>query len=254
MVTNMFSNYLIKVNDSEILNNIKYLFEDIRFYMGKSVLDGLMGSAYVDNINHPVFAILIVRSYCFISGKIDKNVLKEILLEAKDYQWIPDDANKLIIEDLFHTNINKHNRYSFYKEMNFDINKLERYSNSLPNTYRILDIDEEISNKIKNSRFMKITDNYKENGIGCYCTVNGALIGVCSSNIIYNDGIEINIKVNEKFRREGIATALASTLILKCLNKGLKVSWDAANLNSANLAKKLGFKYYGPYTVFKINE
>ena len=76
---------------------------------------------------------------------------------------------------------------------------------------------------------------------------------MCSSNIIYNDGIEINIKIDKKFRRKGIATALAAYLILKCMEKDIKVSWDAANLNSVGLAKKLGFRFYGPYTVIEIN-
>lgn len=247
---NIIPQYLIKIDDYKQLDNLKYLFKDIRFYMGKSVLDGLMGTAYVENVNKPKFALLLVRSYCFISGKISKELLKKIIWKLRDYKFIPDDSNKQLIEELFKNNITSYNRYAFHKEVNFAKDKLEYYINKLDKKYKIIDINEDMAILLKKIKFINITDNYKEKGIGCCCIYNGKIIGVCSSNIIYNDGIEVNIKVNEQFRRNGIATALASYLILKCLEKNLKVSWDAANLNSVGLAKKLGFKLYGPYTVF----
>ena len=43
--------------------------------------------------------------------------------------------------------------------------------------------------------------------------------------------------------RIGIATTLASLLILNCIKENKKISWDAANLNSVSLSQKLGFEY-----------
>ena len=57
-------------------DKIKPLFNDIRFYMGNSVLDGVMGKAYVDNTINPQIAFLAVRSYCFISGNLSKEKIK----------------------------------------------------------------------------------------------------------------------------------------------------------------------------------
>ena len=37
---------MIKLNNNQ-MNQIEHLFNDIKFYMGKSVLDGLMGEAYI---------------------------------------------------------------------------------------------------------------------------------------------------------------------------------------------------------------
>lgn len=67
-------------------------------------------------------------------------------------------------------------------------------------------------------------------------------------------GIEVNIKVDDNFRQKGIGTALASYLILMCINRNLNISWDAANLISVELAKKVGFKYYGSYCIYTYNE
>ena len=63
---------LSKITSKEDLKRIEPLFTDIRFYMGKSVLEGIMGEVYTDNALSPKFAILLVKSFCFISGIIEK--------------------------------------------------------------------------------------------------------------------------------------------------------------------------------------
>jgi len=70
---------IYKIEKERDLLKIKPLFNDIRFYMGNSVLDGIMGEAYVDDIKNPNIAFLVVRNYCFISGNSNENKLKEII-------------------------------------------------------------------------------------------------------------------------------------------------------------------------------
>lgn len=239
-----------KVQETD-LYKLKKFFTDIRFYMGKSVLDGVMGEAYADNINNPNFAILIARQYCFMSGKIDECNLKKIIDEnLKTYKLIPADNLKTLIEDIYGNNINKSERYSIKKDVIFDISKLEKMAKNLHLDFEIKKIDENLANRIKIDNFIKINDNYKENGIGYCCIKDNEIIGVASSNIFYKDGIEVNIKVREDFRRKGIATILASNLILECLKENKKISWDAANMNSVKLAEKLGFEYDSTYNIY----
>ena len=86
------------------LEKLRNLFKDIRFYMGNSVLDGMMGEAYTDNISNPKFAILIVSKYCFMSGNIKKeNLYKLINNKLKQYILIPSDNLKNIIEKFLKT-------------------------------------------------------------------------------------------------------------------------------------------------------
>lgn len=234
------------------LEKLRNLFKDIRFHMGNSVLDGMMGEAYTDNISNPQFAILIVRKYCFMSGNIEKgNLYKLINNKLKQYILIPSDNLKNIIEEIFKDNINKLERYSIKKTPLFDRKKLQEYINTVSKEYYIEEIDKNIAKRIKEEKFINITDDYEKNGIGYCCNYNNEIIGVASSNIFYKDGIEVNIKVKDEFRRKGIATALASRLILKCLEKNKKISWDAANLWSVGLAEKLGFEYDSTYNIYK---
>ncbi len=238
--------------ENKNLEKLKNLFIDIRFYMGHSVLDGTMGEAYADNISNPNFAILIVRKYCFMSGNIGKeNLHKLIDNKLKQYIIIPSDSLKNIIEEIFKDNINKLERYSIKKNPLFDKQKLQEYIEKAPKEYPIQEIDKNTAEKIKEEKCINITDNYKKNGVGYCCIYNNEIIGVASSNIFYKDGIEVNIKVKDEYRRRGIATALASKLILKCLEENKKISWDAANLWSVGLAKKLGFEYDSTYNIYK---
>lgn len=234
------------------LYKLKKLFNDIRFYMGNSVLDGMMGEAYVDNIVNPKFAILMVRKYCFISGNISNANLKELVdNKLKDRILIPSDSIKKALQNIYKDTITKKERYSIKKNPKFDIEKLQKYAKTIPEKYIVKIIDTSLAKRIKEEKYINITDNYEKYGIGYCCLYNNDIIGVASSNIFYKDGIEVNIKVSEEHRRKGIATILASSLILKCIEKNKKVSWDAANINSVGLAKKIGFEYDSKYDIFK---
>lgn len=183
------------------------------------------------------------KQYYFEKFSIDSKL--------KQYIIIPSDNLKNIIEEIFKDNISKLERYSIKKNPIFDKEKLQEYIDKAPKEYTIQEIDKNIAEKIKEEQFVLITDNYEKNGVGYCCIYNNEIIGVASSNIFYKDGIEVTIKVKDDYRRRGIATALASKLILKCLEENKTISWDAANLWSVGLAEKLGFEYDSTYNIYK---
>lgn len=250
---------MIKLNSNQMYK-IEHLFKDIKFYMGKSVLDGLMGEAYADNLENPTIAYLLVRQYCFINGDSKSELAKQVL------KTLPKTCKRIIansdwsenIESIYH-HFEKSKRYSLKKEKDiFNKRDLEKFSEILNSEYEIKSIDERIYKLIKadneDPKQMLITDDYENKGIGVCCFRNDEIVGICSSNIIYKDGIEINIRVKEGYKHRGIGTAMASKLILLCLERGLYPSWDADNLTSLELAKKLGYNYDSEYTIYKINE
>lgn len=250
---------MIKLNNNE-MNKIEHLFNDIKFYMGKSVLDGLMGEAYTDNLENPTIAYLLVRQYCFINGNSNSVLAKQVLktLPKTCKRIIAKDDWNNVIESTYN-DFEKSNRYSLKKEKDiFNKQKLKEFCENLNSEYEVKTIDERIYKLIKaddeDPKQMKITDDYMNKGIGVCCFRNDEIVGICSSNIIYKEGIEINIRVKEGYKHKGIGTAMASKLILMCLEKGIYPSWDAANLTSLELAKKLGYNYDSEYTIYKINE
>lgn len=250
---------MIKLNNNQMYK-IEHLFKEIKFYMGKSALDGLIGEAYVDNLENPTIAYLLVRQYCFINGNSKSELAKEVL------KALPNTCKRIIANDEWgdaiescYDNFEKAKRYSLKKEKEiFNKQDLKKFSESLNSEYQINPIDERIYKLIKadneDPKQMRITDDYMNKGIGVCCFRDDEIVGICSSNIIYKNGIEINIRVKEEYKHKGIGTAMAAKLILMCLEKGIYPSWDAANLNSLGLAKKLGYNYDSEYTVYKINE
>ncbi len=250
---------MIKLNNNQ-MNKIEHLFNDIKFYMGKSVLDGLMGEAYTDNLENPSIAYLLVRQYCFINGDSNSELAKEVLetLPKTCKRIIANDDWDDVIESIYN-DFEKSKRYSLKKEKDiFNKQELKAFCENLNSEYEVKTIDQRIYKLIKaddeDPKQMKITDDYMNKGIGVCCFSDDEIVGICSSNIIYNDGIEINIRVKEGYKHKGIGTAMASKLILMCLEKGIYPSWDAANLTSLELAKKLGYNYDSEYTIYKINE
>jgi GNAT superfamily N-acetyltransferase len=89
--------------------------------------------------------------------------------------------------------------------------------------------------------------DFVERGVG-FCVVDGDTVaGAACSAAVCSRGIEVSIYVMPRYRRRGMATALAATLAGHCLAAGLEPHWDAANPDSYHLALKLGYRYVGMY-------
>ena len=79
------------------------------------------------------------------------------------------------------------------------------------------------------------------------------IASVATTAVICNKGIEIQINTRQKYQQKGLATVTAAQLLLHSLQRGLDPNWDAANLRSARLAKKLGYTSQGIYTMWFLN-
>jgi GNAT superfamily N-acetyltransferase len=94
--------------------------------------------------------------------------------------------------------------------------------------------------------------DFEERGMGYAALVGAEAIGTVCSALVCSKGIEISIYVSEQYRRQGVATALASRLLLECLGRGLRPNWDAANPESYKLARKLGFEFVETYDAYYV--
>ena len=117
-------------------------------------------------------------------------------------------------------------------------------------------IDEDIYEKIKfTDSFctnLSMSKDYRKNGIGVVCIENDNIVGVVTSDLVYNDSIELNIKVNPDKRREGIASALDAKFIIECLKRKIYPVVDCANMNGLKLALKIGYEVDSEYNVYLI--
>jgi GNAT superfamily N-acetyltransferase len=83
--------------------------------------------------------------------------------------------------------------------------------------------------------------DFVQRGIGYYLEKDGDIVGAAFSSLVCSRGIEVSLFVAPGFRRQGLGTALASRLVLWCLENGADAHWDAANPESCRLATRLGY-------------
>lgn len=249
----------------EEMGQIKPLCKHVEDTLIWSCLEGYMGEAWCND--RVTAAQIITADFCFFLGDADSEGAKELVshipvqYEKHFIIMVPQNAawGKLI-EEVYGEECHSFTRYAFKKEGNtFNRQKLMQFATSLPEEYTIVPIDEEnyefcqteewsedLCSQFPNAKV------YEEKGIGFLVCYKGVPVCGASSYTIYSKGIEIEIDTREDFRRKGLATACAAKLILACLEKDLYPSWDAANLKSVGLAKKLGYHFSHEYIAYDV--
>ena len=244
-------------------NKAKHLFNDWKETIIWSCLQGVMGEIYVDQIDNPLSAMAILGDFCFLAGKPDRDLtLFNPHCQQQDFIiMIPQNSEwERMIEECYGNKARKNERYATKKEPNiFNEENLLRIINTLPKDYDLNMIDEKffhqcLSNGWSYDLVSQYGDyeTYSRLGIGVVIAKNGELVSGASSYSTYEHGIEIEIDTKEEYRRKGLASVCGAKLILECLKRNLYPSWDAQNMASISLAKKLGYNFSHAYTVYEI--
>lgn len=250
---------LVKQED---MNKIAPLFEGWEETLIWSCLQGCMGTAWADQLEHPASAQIITGDFCFFAGLPNTELLRNIpaeftngiLMISKDDKW------SFYIEQEFGAAAYKTKRYAIKKEAGvFDRQKLQSNIANLPNGYRLQMIDKALYDLLLTedwsidlcSQFPEYSD-YETHGLGVAALYEDIPVSGASSYTFYKEGIEIEIDTKSQYRRKGLALACASKLILECLDRGLYPSWDAQNMGSVALAEKLGYHFDKEYVTYEV--
>lgn len=232
------------------------LFEGWQEALIWSCLQGCMGAAAADDPVHPRSARITVGDFCFFAGEPDAALIAGAtapILVPRSAAW------ETAIERVWGDRAARRLRYAIKKEPDaLQPDRLERYAASLAPGYRLVPFDEEIYamamardwSRDFCSLFADAAD-YLHRGVGMAVLCGDELVAGASSYAVYRGGIEIEIDTRADHRRRGLATACGAALALTCLRRGLYPSWDAHDLRSAALAKKLGYHVDAPYAVYE---
>ena len=148
-----------------------------------------------------------------------------------------------------------------YDWTSLDIDKLSRLSQQLPNGYHIRHHDlavaeQEHAEGLNHSRAYKAfvqSRKFFDKGVWHEVMYGDEVAGGISSYTICRRGTEIGIVVFPAHRRRGLATALAATFIVHCLERGITPHWSTRNNPvSDHLAEKLGYVRSYEYEVLSI--
>jgi GNAT superfamily N-acetyltransferase len=255
---------MVKLTPST-MEQITSLFSGTEETMIRSCLQGVMGDAWADRIDRPTAARISVGDFLFFAGDSNAEGAEELVkdLPSSSRPWRllipPNEDWAELIEAVHREKAQRTTRYAFNKDTVFDRKHLEKLRSSLPRSYKIVPFDADIYHSSLSEPWSQDfcshfadPEDFLSRGIGSAVLYNGRLVGGASSYAIYNGGIEVEIDIREDHRHKGLGTACGSDLILRCLEKGLYPSWDAANLVSVALAKKLGYRLKGPYSAYNV--
>ncbi|MGL5676007.1 MAG: GNAT family N-acetyltransferase [Cellulosilyticaceae bacterium] len=254
--------YQVKLGD---MDKVSRFFEKSTDTLIWSCLQGHMGHAYVDHLEQPTAAAVIVADFCFLAGEVSKEVV-ERLFEVHEGTYLlviaEDEGWHQALEEGYKDKHSKFMRYAIKKEKDvFDKVQLQDYVDSLPEKFHIKQIDEVLYQKTKEEEWscdlcaqFPTYDDYATRGLGYVVMHEDEVVSGVSSYTIYDEGIEIEVDTRPDYRRQGLALACAAKLILECLDRGLYPSWDAANQGSVALAEKLGYHFDKEYMTYYIEK
>lgn len=244
-------------------DDIKPLFVGRKETFIQAYLQGHMGKAYVDRQKEPQSAVIEVGDFWSFAGKPIKELVmprKEdknkqfAIMEVQGMEWYR------LIEEVHGQNAKKVMRYATkHDESQFDKIKLQHIVDALPKRYQLREIDEAIYKKIMASEWaVDLCGNFKgyeafaKKGIGFVVLEDEEVLSGASSYAVTNDEIEIEVDTREDQRRKGLALCCSAALVLACLRAGKYPNWDAHNLESILLAKKLGYQIDREYLVYEV--
>lgn len=248
--------------DENLRKKLFSMFENMDNTMILSYLQGHMGHAWVDDLENPTAVQVVVGDFLFYAGNPNTKGAEELLynLPEDSLVIVNTDEWKKRIETIHKGSIEKFKRYAFKKNAKYlHCDHIQSFLKALPEGYELKKVDktlaydpsfQELSEDFI-SQFKSI-DDYINRGTGYCILCDGQVVCGASSYSIYDDGIEIEIDTHPNHRRKGLATIAASALILDCLDRGIYPSWDAANLQSVNLAQKLGYVLDDAYDTYYI--
>ena len=248
--------------DANVREKLIPMFKNMDSTIILSFLQGHMGTAWVDNLEDPKVAQITVGIFVFYAGNPNIKEAEELLNNLPEFALVIVDSDewKSRIETVHEGGIEKFQRYRFEKNLgHIDRTHLLKLLSTLPEGYELLKVDRSI---LKASTFQELSedfisqfdtiDDFMNRGIGYAVSHEGNIVSAATSFSIYDGGIEIEIATNSQYRRKGLATITASALILDCLDKGKYPSWDGANSESVELAKKLGYIFKETYDTYFI--
>lgn len=228
-----------------------------------SCLQGYMGNAYVDNDENYQSAQIIIADFCFFTGEVTEELVKNKPKEyQKDYMiMVPQNQEwGNAIEKVYGNQCEKITRFSLKKEkVDFNREKLTNIVKNLNECYEIKLIDKELFTRVLKEewsedlcRNFKNDQDYKEHGLGVVVLHQDEIVSGASSYSCYKEGIEIEIDTRKEYRSKGLASACGAKLILECLDRNLNPNWDAHNKISLSLAEKLGYYFDKEYIAYEV--
>jgi GNAT superfamily N-acetyltransferase len=222
------------------------------------VVEGQLGRVFVDDPARPGAYCIRVGPFGYFAGVAGSAAARDLMASFPAYHLLmPSPAAWLeLAREIFGEQLVFFPRYSF-SATQLSAEHLGHLLAGSRFRDRIVPIRLELATKAAGQpeSFLDLSDfdsaaDFVERGFGYTVLDGGEMMGAAYSSLVYSQGIEVSVYVEERHRQRGVATALCSRLLLECLALGLRPNWDAANAESVGLARKLGYLFAETYDAY----
>lgn len=237
-----------------------YKNQENEFPLIASVLEGVQeGQIFRNSENNPTH-FFVINKFGFCQDfytDFDRNFFESIkkFIQERNYKKLRYYAPSMCLEKFLDTieYVQKCERIQFELSSvpnNFPVNLKYQIERINIKNIKSIDFGLDLAN-----RYWKCEHDFVENAMGFVALSNSKPVGCCYSAANALNKAEIDIFVDERYRKEGLGYALGVTFINECLIKAFKPSWDcySNNTSSINLAKKLGFSESLKYSFYNVN-
>jgi GNAT superfamily N-acetyltransferase len=222
------------------------------------VIEGQMGRVYVDDPGRLAAYCLAVGPFRYFAGDAGAPGGRRLMEALAPYNILmPSPALwPELAREVFGDHLRSFSRYSFSTDRlsSEHLNLLLEHS---PHRDSVVRLDLDLIGKIAGqpNMYLDLEDfesaaDFMARGMGYTLLEEGQAMGIAYSSLVNSRGIEVSVYVKDAYRRQGVAAALCSRLLLECLQHGLRPNWDAANPESVRLAEKLGYTYLESYDAY----
>ena len=214
-----------------------------------------MGQAFMDDPDRPTAYRITIGPFWYFAGDADGPGGRALLAEWPAYNLLMPSppAWAAAAGELFGARLVAFPRYSFSAD---ELNErhLAAVVAASPLRERVVAVDAALLARAAEGveTFIDLADfdspdDFVARGLGYVALDGERVMGAAYSSLVCSRGIEVSLYVDEPYRRQGVATAIAGRLLLECVRQGRRPNWDAANLESCALAEKLGYVASGSY-------
>ena len=249
--------------DFEQREVVRPLCEESREVLVRSAMEGSMGRVWVAKTQEPAFCLVRVGDFAYLLGLVPKGRRSLDLwgtLSRECNNAFINPQNELWarwLDETIDCNYRKLNRYALKKDISqFDPHKLQEFVDRLPKGYKLKKIGAGSYKKaLENDWSYDFVGNFEsrerflEYGKGYVVYDGNRLVSGCSAYAYSLGMMEIMVATDPEYRRQGLALCASAKFLLDCMENGIYPNWDAANIPSVELAKRLGYIFDKEYRV-----
>lgn len=241
------------------MNIDRYQHQKNNFPLISSIIEGVQKGQILKNRNDSPFHFFVVNKFGFCQefySKFDKKFfehIKTFVLE-RNYKKLRCYAPTKKFEEFLTTLdfVQKSERIQLELlnlPSNFEINNKYKIEKIDSDNLDFIDFGLDVSN-----RYWEGKKDFLKKSFGFVALIEGKIIGCCYAAGVGFKKAEIDIFVDENYRKENLGYALGVAFINECIKIGLTPNWDcySNNLASLELANKLGFKEHIRYNFYNI--